>query len=265
MIATLAARQDGIVTRGQLLAAGVTRNEIDWRLRCGGLIPLYRAVYAAGHAAVSDRGRIRAALLAAGAGAAASQTTAAFLHKLVPTLLAVLHVSLVGRKPRTRPGLKVHVVRTLETTRVGGLTVTTVRRTLEDLGWEDRVVREALARRLIRPEDVPSDLGAPPTRNDFQDRLRRLVVEAGLPVPVSEYPIGPYLADFAWPAYKLVVETDGWSTHGYRAAFERDRAKDAYFAAFGWTVIRITWRQLSTEPLKVAATIAAALAHRQPA
>jgi len=253
------------VTRGQLLAAGVTRNEIDWRLRGGGLIPLYRAVYAAGHSAVSDSGRIRAALLAAGPKAAASHTTAAFLHHLIPTLPAVLHVSLVGRQPRKRPGLRIHVVRALETTRVGALSVTTVRRTLEDLGWEDRVVREALARALIRPEDVRADLEVRPTRNDFQDRMRRLVVEAGLPVPVSEYPLGPYVADFAWPAHKLVVETDGWATHGYRAAFERDRARDAYFAAQGWTVIRITWRQLSSEPLKVAATIAAALAHREAA
>jgi very-short-patch-repair endonuclease len=265
VIARLAGRQDGVVSRSQLLDAGLTRHVVDGSLKRGGLIAVHCGVYAAGHAALSDRGRIRAALLAAGPRASASHSTAAFLHKLLPALPAVLHVTVPGRPPRQRPNLKIHGGGTSDTTRIEGLPVTTVASTLSDLGWPDRLTREALARRLIRPEQLPATTEARPTRSEFERRMARVVKAAGLPEPISSFPVGIYEADFAWPRHRLIVETDGWATHGYRAAFERDRAKDAYLAARGWTVIRITWDQLTRAPMKVAATLAAALAHREAA
>ena len=47
--------------------------------------------------------------------------------------------------------------------------------------------------------------------------------------------------DFYWPRHGLIVETDGWETHGTRAAFEADRAKDAALTAAGYRVVRFTW------------------------
>jgi len=32
--------------------------------------------------------------------------------------------------------------------------------------------------------------------------------------------------DFSWPEVRLCVELDGWTQHGSRAAFVRDRARD---------------------------------------
>ena len=72
--------------------------------------------------------------------------------------------------------------------------------------------------------------------------------------------IGPYRLDFAWPERKVIVETDGWATHGRRAAFEDDRAKDATLLAAGWRVLRVTYRRLRREPMLVAAQLAAVLA-----
>jgi very-short-patch-repair endonuclease len=86
--------------------------------------------------------------------------------------------------------------------------------------------------------------------------------KAGLPSPISGYPIGPYTADFAWPAEHVIVETDGWSFHGHRRAFEDDRARDAYLAANGWVVIRVTWRRLRGRPMLVMAQLAQTLARR---
>ncbi|MDJ0498148.1 MAG: DUF559 domain-containing protein [Acidimicrobiia bacterium] len=52
-------------------------------------------------------------------------------------------------------------------------------------------------------------------------------------------PIGPYIADFAcWP-HRLVVEIDG-PTHYEPGRQEYDRRRDAWFAAHGWKVIRVT-------------------------
>jgi very-short-patch-repair endonuclease len=60
-----------------------------------------------------------------------------------------------------------------------------------------------------------------------------------------------------------VIEVDGYQFHGHRAAFERDRKKDQLLAAAGYVVIRVTWLQLVHEPLRVAATISAALTARR--
>lgn len=61
-----------------------------------------------------------------------------------------------------------------------------------------------------------------------------------------------YEVDFVWPGAGVIVEADGWSAHRTRAAFERDRLRDATLEAAGWRVIRITWRRLMREPEAVA-------------
>jgi very-short-patch-repair endonuclease len=56
-----------------------------------------------------------------------------------------------------------------------------------------------------------------------------------------------------------VVETDGWSAHGHRRAFESDRARDAQLVAAGYRVLRFTWRQVVRRTLLVTVQIAQAL------
>ncbi len=51
-----------------------------------------------------------------------------------------------------------------------------------------------------------------------------------------------------WPAEGVVVEVDGFAYHADRAAFERDRRRDADLQATGHRVLRITWRRLQAEP-----------------
>ena len=135
--------------------------------------------------------------------------------------------------------------------------MTTPIRTLEDLGWPDRLVREALARNLIRPEQLPSEN---PLDNDFEERFRELVRRAGLPQPAAQYRFSAYKLDFAWPELRIAVETDGWATHGRRQGFEDDRARDAVLLAAGWRVLRVTYRQLCRRPTLVAAQLSAILA-----
>ena len=45
-----------------------------------------------------------------------------------------------------------------------------------------------------------------------------------------------------------MVEMDSYAFHSTRAAFERDRRKDAALVAQGYRVIRVTWRQIVHEP-----------------
>ena len=252
----LARRQDGVVTREQLLALGFSLDEVRYKVRTRWLEPVWRGVYAVGP--LSDRGRIRAATLATGPHSAASFSTATALLNLTPTLPAVLHVSLTRGDRRSRMGLTVH--RGLEpedVMHISGIPVTTHVRTLEDLNWPDRLVREALARNLVRPEQLPTE---DPLTNDFEERFRDLTRRAGLPQARAQYRFGPYRLDFAWPELKVAVETDGWATHGRREAFEDDRARDAALMAHGWRVLRVTYRRLRHQPTLVAAQLAAVLA-----
>jgi very-short-patch-repair endonuclease len=52
-----------------------------------------------------------------------------------------------------------------------------------------------------------------------------------------QHPIGPYTADFACPARKLVVEVDG-ATHSTEAEQRHDRRRAIYLEEAGWTVMR---------------------------
>jgi very-short-patch-repair endonuclease len=79
---------------------------------------------------------------------------------------------------------------------------------------------------------------------------------------VTGYPISHYTADFAWPAERVVVETDGWQFRGNRIAFEDDRERDAFLIARGWIVVRVTWRRLHKAPMLVMVQLAQTLALR---
>ena len=78
-MAGLARRAHGVVTRRELLAAGVSPRQIHRRLRRGTLIVAHPGVYRVGHRAPSVEARYTAAVKAAGEGALLSGLAAAWL------------------------------------------------------------------------------------------------------------------------------------------------------------------------------------------
>ena len=66
--------------------------------------------------------------------------------------------------------------------------------------------------------------------------------------------------DALWAHQRLVVEVDSVAFHHTRAAFERDRTRDASLARAGYQVVRLTKRRMDDEPALVAETLAALLA-----
>src|SRR4051794_13965649 len=92
-IAAFADAQHGVVSRAQLLQAGLTRNEIDHRAETGRLIRLYRGVYAVGHQRLTVQGRWMAAVLACGPGAVLSHQSAGALWDLRRSASGVIHVT----------------------------------------------------------------------------------------------------------------------------------------------------------------------------
>ncbi|WP_200808474.1 endonuclease domain-containing protein [Tistlia consotensis] len=71
---------------------------------------------------------------------------------------------------------------------------------------------------------------------DAERLLWRALRELRLPVNVRrQHPIGPYVADFAVPACRLVIELDGGQ---HASAVEADAERTAALNARGYRVIR---------------------------
>lgn len=197
-----------------------------------------------------------------------------------------VEVSLARRRERRRPGIRVYRTRALpadEVEVIEEIPVTSPARTLIDIGAfvspnqlehvvadaERRglVLRAHLIRHLERHrgrrgvatlravlDDEPAF-----TRSAAERKLLRLVRTASLPSPVTNARVGSHEVDFLWPHQRVIVEVDGYQWHSDRAAFERDRVRDAELQALGYRVVRVTWRQLQREPRVVLARIASVL------
>ena len=284
-------RQRSVVARAQLLELGFTPREIDRRLESGVFRALHRGVYLIGPIA-PPLAREMAVVLACGAGAVLSHRPAAHLWSLTPYLpkAALLEVTVPGRDPGTKPGIRVHRIRALapdEHTTLRRIPITTPARTLLDIAPTlnprqlERSLAEGIRRNLLRPSTLtpllarhPGRPGAPAlrrlldrdeqpafTRSEAEERFLALIRQAELPAPEVNAELGPYEIDFLWRSERLAIETDSWAFHGDRNAFEEDRRRDADLVSRGYRVIRVTWRQVTDTPIAVIARIAAALAN----
>jgi hypothetical protein len=142
--------------------------------------------------------------------------------------------------------------------------VTTVARTLFDLAefitierlesaWEEadrlnllelkaieQVCERGYGRRALKPIGrLLVEARAPEiTRSPLEDRFAAFCRKHGLPIPSFNTTVLDYEIDALWPAQRLAAELDSWEFHHHRAAFERDRARDAALQAAGYRTIR---------------------------
>jgi very-short-patch-repair endonuclease len=256
-IVALARRRHGVVTTADLLQAGLSEGTISRLVARGWLRRLHRGVYLVG-ALETQLTRPAAALLATGPNAALSHRTAATLWDLLPARPGEpIHVTLLDANRRSRHGVRVHHARQLETSTRHGLRVTSVKDTLRGLAGADyeRAYNEAQILRLV-PRAAHDGM----TRSDAERRLLELIDKAGLPRPLTNVKVRGYEVDLYWPEQRLVVEFDGWAYHSTRAAFERDRERDAALMLAGERVIRVTHRQLTGRPEELVARFATGLA-----
>ena len=83
IIGRVASQAHGVATRSELIEAGLSKDEIDWRLGTGALIRIHRGVYRVGHTAPSLEASYLAAVRACGDGALLYGPAAAFLRGLL--------------------------------------------------------------------------------------------------------------------------------------------------------------------------------------
>jgi predicted transcriptional regulator of viral defense system len=294
-----AAEQHGVLTTADLLRHGVSYDRISRRVTSGTLIPMFGSTYLIGGASKSRAAQFCAAANAV-AGAVLAVESAAELHGFPgvwdapPTVIAP-----VGSFDR-RPGLRIlrrHDLFADHTTRVDGIPVTTVSRTVLDLAarlhWYDlaQLVDQLVAGRRLSIERLQRDFlqlarkgrnGTVAMRTVLEPRVADLNMESskleerfveflqrhGFPEPAREFRppwagASVQRVDFAY-VRERVIELDGRRWHDGSTAFETDRRRDRLALSHGWVTLRVTWRQLSTEEVHIAATLRRMLADRHP-
>jgi very-short-patch-repair endonuclease len=296
VIAELAGRQHGVVTRSQLLAHGIGRGAIDWRVGAKRLHVVHQGVYAVGYRRLTQRGWWMAAVLACGPDAVLSHRAAAVLWGILEGDPARADVT-VPCKRRGRAGIRLHraVVAADERTVHAGIPVTTVARTLLDLaavlqlhelrraleraealGLADRTPLAALVdrhrgRRGIARLRVAIGDGVRRvvTRSELERRFLSFLEQSGLPRPETNVRLdvaGESMeVDCVWREQRVIAELDSRAWHLTAEAFERDRERDRRAQAAGWRPIRITARALAEEPSALVAVVRALLSPAAPA
>jgi hypothetical protein len=286
----LAESAHGVVTRAELLDAGVTRNEIARRLRTGALLREYPGVYRVGHRAPSVEARYLAAVKACGRAAHLCGRAAAYLLGIVkgspppPEVTATTKRRLKGvRTHRSRRPYPADEVTTWR-----GIPVTTPARTLVDLAAvlsKDALARachEAGVRYGTTPAHVEAILerrGRSPgagklrailrgdvhvTLSKLEKRFLERLREIGRPLPKTNRPAGGRYVDCRWPDHHLTVELDSYTYHSSRYAWEQDRRREREAYARGDDFRRYTYGDVFERPERMLAELLARLPGSSP-
>ena len=279
----LAARQHGIFGRSQGLMIGADDRLLSRRTMAGRLERIEPGVYRVPGYPSSIRQRTMAAVLGAGAEAAASHRTAAALLRLDGVAEAVIELSVPpSRRYRGVPTHRTGDLTHSDVTCIDGIPCTTATRTCVDLGAVigDEVVERAfecaVRRGLTTPEyaarraralarrgrEGPAALMRVLARrqesangSDLETRFEQLCRAAGVSGLRRQVPIGPYVTDFADPARRVVVELDGLETHATSQALQADLTRQNFLVLQGWTVLRFTWDDVVSRGAAVVATL----------
>src|SRR5215218_1881254 len=283
-MARIGGAAQGVVTRVELLRAGVTAAEIEQRLRTGALIREYPGVYRVGHRAPSVEARYMAAVRACGEGALLSGLAAGYLFGALRGLAPPPEVT--APTERRIKGIRTRRSRRMDArdaTTFRAIPVTTLPRTLLDLASVldpadlARACHEAEVRHRTTPAQVEAVLGrrpnspgaaklravlhgdAPVILSNLEKRFLQLLREAGLPLPQTNRPAGGRYVDCRWPDHRLTVELDSYRYHHSRHAWEQDRRREREARARGDEFRRYTWSDVFEQPKQMLTELRALL------
>jgi hypothetical protein len=275
----LAARQLGVVTRGDLRACGLTDDQIDDRLSLGRYRTLARGVLVVAGTPITWQQYAYAACRAGPSGTVTSHLTAAAVLKAgdPPTLPHV--TTPPGRSARMRIA-RVHrsALDRVDVTVVGVLPCTAPARTLVDCAGvlasealaalvdnmlcrglaTTASVEAAMSRASRRPGRTGLPLLAsllevwtpgPRPGSQAEMRLIRRLVDWGFPMPERQVEVrGPRrfraFIDVGWPDQRIGIEYDGGEAHTPRDK-PHDIARQRQLEALGWTIERARKRDIA--------------------
>ncbi|BEP16036.1 hypothetical protein acdb102_43470 [Acidothermaceae bacterium B102] len=284
--------QDGLIAARQAPSVGLSSSALSRRVKSGHLRRVLPLVYAEGVADLSDRQRVRAALLFGGGKACLTgeaaliwrrvqhlprEVSAQTVDILVPASRHLtnnewVRVTRTARMPfallvddvptASMARAVVDATRWLESYESALATISSVinagRTTLEDVRAE-AVLMSVRGSRLVRA--VLAEASAE-VRSVAEADARRLFQEHGLPEPDVNEPLTvqgeTFVPDFRWGW--VIVEIDSRAWHLLEAgAWERTQARRARLEAAGYRVLPYTPQQIRDTPLLVIAGIVHAL------
>jgi hypothetical protein len=268
-----AARQEGLITATQV-DEHVTSTQRRYLVHSGQLIVVRRGVYRLPGSPETWRQRLLAVLLMSGDKYVVSHRAAALWHGLGNVWKdEILEFSTAQRLAygpadlitHNAPLPGHHIVKS------GPFRITSVARTLADLVAvtpPEKVAvafDHALSRGLVKLDHVElvlTDIHRPgkprlgrlqtllaerraqPTFSWLQRKTLKWLKDAGLPTPVTEFPIPTeicdYHVDIAYPDARLGIECLGYAFHGTRTAFDDDARRHSAIAASGLTISFVT-------------------------
>lgn len=158
-VASVAGRQEGVISRRQLESCGLSPEQIKVRIRDGHLLPVFHALFAVGHGALGSRARMRAAALACPGAVISHRSGAALLGfgKTAPIVVDLIPTVERGRRIDAIKPHRVPFPGRSERGYVAGIPVTSVARTIVDLAgvYGEKDLRESVERAAtIRVLDV---------------------------------------------------------------------------------------------------------------
>lgn len=286
-----AAVQDGVVSRQQALAAGLTPGRIRAELAAGRWQRVCPGVYATFTGPLPPRARLWAAVLRAGRGAVAGPATTAWLAGLFEELPHPLDVAVPEpRRARSTPWCTVTRRRDLADRRQPGSCPPRLRleEALLDLCAASRrpeavvdLVLRAVQRRLTTADRIAAALAAR-SAHRWRRLLHGLLADVRLGVrsalerrwldDVHRPHRLPRVTlnrldgsgstrryrDAEFDGWPLVVELDGREAHPQAEQF-RDRVRDNRVTVSGRRTLRYGWREVVADPCGVAAELVAVL------
>lgn len=291
IIGALADLQHGAVARWQLLARGLSRDQIDLRIADGRLRPVHRGVYLVGHLATAPLAYEASAVLAFRSGATISHRSAAKLHGILAWPPRAACWVTTPRGDSDRPGLIVRkaTLEPCDVTSIERIPLTTAARTILDCAAilpaaeDDRLEQmctEAHAKGLAKAPDLWAQIernsGKPGiqqltqllsrqtpsarTKRELERRLLKLIRASDLPAPEVNAFVDGKERDLFWRERRVVVEADSYTFHSHARAWAKDIGKTNELQLLGYVILRFTWFDVTERPAWVIGEIRRALA-----
>jgi hypothetical protein len=294
LTADLLDRQEGVLTREQVLRAGLSRRLIEGRLESGRWQRLHKGVFATFSGPVPRAARLWGAVLRSGENAVLSHTTAAEIWNLTDQSSSSIHVSVPrqtgslvipglvlhysSRLPGARHPARLPPQTTLEET---VLDLANVSRTAEDaVGWAikacqrrlstpDRITAALAGRNRVRwrrdltaaVAEVRTGVHSPLELRYLRDVERRHGLPRGDRQAVTIRRGARQYADVRYTEYGVVVELDGALAHPAEAR-KHDSRRDNANTLDGFQTLRYGWVPVAYHACAVAREVGDLLRHR---
>ncbi|MGK2956486.1 MAG: type IV toxin-antitoxin system AbiEi family antitoxin domain-containing protein [Solirubrobacterales bacterium] len=288
-ILDLAAVQHGVVSRKQLIAAGLHPRLIENRIVRNWLTPVFPGVYALDPGTVNRFGLWLGATMTSGSRIVLSHRSAAEAWRIGKRFPRIELLSPSMRKGKITDyldrSLIVHQTRSLpqeDVAEILGIPVTSVSRTLIDfaavsskrelssafneadrLGLLDVGDLSVLIERSrgrkgiaeVRTLVQVRDPGNRRTRSELESNFLSLCRANDIPLPEVNVKVLEFEVDCLWRNLNFIVELDGLAFHSHPTAVERDLHRVAKLQASGYLVLRLTYRDVIESPARTVAVL----------